>query len=136
VLQGLVDGIDDFVSKRQARWRPRVRLRGPALLGSSVWIEDGALIDNTSDLYAACSWLRNRAESRRPRLASRRLTGLAPKVDGKAAIVGPSTPQYQDPIPTIRTLGFRSTGNNDSPPMLLRHIGPSDAYRQNDQKPT
>jgi hypothetical protein len=36
VIQGLVDGIDDFLNERQTRWRPRVRLRGPALLGSSV----------------------------------------------------------------------------------------------------
>jgi len=136
VLQGLVDGIGDFVNKRQERWLPRVRLLGPALLGSSVWIEDAELIDKISDLDAECVVVKK--QGRKPRevakLAKLRalnsqtpgmpveafsaLSGLAPKVDGKAAIVGPSTPPYQDPIPTIRTLGFRSTGNNDSPPIL------------------
>jgi hypothetical protein len=136
VLQGLVDGIDDFVNQRQPRWRPWVRLLGPALLGSSVWIEDGGLIDKISDLYAACVVVKK--QSRKPKAVAKlaklaavnnqtpgmpveafsALSGLAPRVDGEATIVGPSTPPYQDPVPTIRTLGFRSTGNNDSPPIL------------------
>ena len=70
VLQGLVDGIDDFINERQARWRPRVRSLGPALLGSSVWIEDGGLIDKISDLYAACIVVKK--QSRKPKGEARR----------------------------------------------------------------
>jgi hypothetical protein len=94
------------------------------------------LIDKISDLYAACVVVKK--QSRKPKAVAKlaklaavnnqtpgmpveafsALSGLAPRVDGEATIVGPSTPPYQDPVPTIRTLGFRSTGNNDSPPIL------------------
>ena len=146
VLQGLVDGIDDFVNERQARWRPRVRLLGPALLGSSVWIEDGGLIDKISDLYAACIVVKK--QSRKPKGEARlaeltalntqtpgmpiqafsALSGLAPKVDGKAVTVGPQDAYHEASIPTIRTLGFRQSGDNDDPPIphaklaLLGHL--------------
>jgi hypothetical protein len=137
VLQGLVDGIDDFANERQPRWRPRVRLLGPALLGSSVWIEDGGLMDKISDLYAACIVVKK--QGRKPKEVAKlakltalnkqipgmpvqafsALSGLAPKVDGKAVTVGPYDGYpHEGSIPTIRTLGFRQSGSNDSPPML------------------
>jgi hypothetical protein len=43
-LQGLIDEIHDVMNERQPRWRPAVRLLGPALLGTSVWIENGGLM--------------------------------------------------------------------------------------------
>jgi hypothetical protein len=47
------------------------------------------------------------------------LSDLAPKVDGKAATVGPYDGYlYEGSIPTIRTLGFRQRGNKDRPPIL------------------
>jgi hypothetical protein len=147
VLQGLVDGIDDFINERQPRWQPRVRLRSPALLGSSVWIEDGALIDKISDLYAACIVVKkqgrkqgaveklakltalNKQTPGMPVQAFSALSGLAPKVDGTAVTVGPyDAYPYEGSIPTIRTLGFRQRGHNDSPPIphaklaLLGHL--------------
>jgi hypothetical protein len=137
VLQGLVDGIDDFVNERQPRWRPRVRLLGPALLGSSVWIEDGGLMDKISDLYAACIVVKKQGRKPKeiaklakltelneqtpgmPVQAFSALSGLAPKVDGKPVTVGPYDGYgYEGSIPTIRTLGFRPIGPKDSPPML------------------
>jgi hypothetical protein len=53
VLQGLVDGIDDFIQERQSRWKQFHSL-GPTLLGSAMWINDEALIDKISELAAAC----------------------------------------------------------------------------------
>ena len=40
------------------------------------------------------------------------LGGLAPKVDGTPALVGPSSPFDDFVVPTIRTLGFRKQGWN------------------------
>jgi len=131
VLQGLVDGIDDFLNERQTRWRPRAKLRGPALLGSSVWIEDGELIDKISDLYAACIVVKK--QSRKPNGVAKQarlavlnkqtpgmpvhafsaLSGLAPKADGMSVTVSRhDTYRDKGSIPTIRTLGFRLSGNN------------------------
>jgi len=147
VLQGLVDGIDDFLNERQTRWRPRAKLRGPALLGSSVWIEDGELIDKISDLYAACIVVKK--QSRKPNGVAKQarlavlnkqtpgmpvhafsaLSGLAPKADDMSVTVSRhDTYRDKGSIPTIRTLGFRLSGNNDSPPIphaklaLLGHL--------------
>jgi hypothetical protein len=53
VLQGLVDGIDDFIHQRQARWEG-FRSLGPALLASSMWIDDTELTDKIGELSAAC----------------------------------------------------------------------------------
>jgi hypothetical protein len=45
VLQGLVDGIDDFVHERQPRWERRSqRVGAPVLLGCSPWVNDDKLI--------------------------------------------------------------------------------------------
>ena len=124
-------------SQRRPRWRPRVRLLGPALLGSSLWIEDDGLIDKISDLYAACIVVKKQGRKLRevaklakltelnkqtpgmPAEAFSALSGLAPKMDGKAVTVGPyDAYPYDGLIPTIRTLGFRHSGGNDSPPIL------------------
>lgn len=51
--QGLVDGIDDFIPQRQARWEG-FRSLGPALLASSMWLDDTELIDKIGELSAAC----------------------------------------------------------------------------------
>jgi hypothetical protein len=146
VLQGLVDGIDDFVSTRQPRWEPHVRSLGPALLGSAIWIEDRKLLDKISDLDAACIVITKQSRKSSPvgKLAKltalnnrtpgmpvqtfSALSGLAPKADGKAATVGPYERAYERSIPTIRTLGFRKSGSKDSPPIphaklaLLGHL--------------
>jgi hypothetical protein len=137
VLQGLVDGIDDFVNEHQPRWQPRERSLGPALLGSSVWIEDGGLIDKISDLYAACIVVKkqspkpkgvaklatltalNKRTPGMPVQAFSALSGLPPQVDSTAVTVGPhDASPHEASIPTIRTLGFRQSGDNDSPPIL------------------
>jgi hypothetical protein len=46
------------------------------------------------------------------------LTHLAPKDNGKPAVVGPSTSPYGGPIPTIRSLGFRRGATHAFPPIL------------------
>src|SRR5688572_82760 len=54
VLQGLIDGIDDFVEQRQPRWERRShRIGAPILLGCSPWINDDALIATLKGLPGA-----------------------------------------------------------------------------------
>lgn len=57
VLQGLVDGIDDYIQLRQPRWR-RSRSIGPALFGSAMWINDEPLVQKLGELSAACIVIR------------------------------------------------------------------------------
>ena len=127
VLQGLIEGIDDFVHERQPRWR-KFRSLGPALLGSAMWIDDPELIDKIGALAAACIVVtkqgRKASERRKleplhelnertpgmPIRAFADLSGLAPKVDAEPEIVGPYTRMDDGAIPTIRTLGFRREG--------------------------
>jgi hypothetical protein len=127
VLRGLIEGIDDFVHERQLRWR-KSRSLGPALLGSAMWIDDPELIDKIGALAAACIVVtkqgRNPSAQRKleplselnertpgmPIRAFADLSGLAPKVDGEPAIIGPYTRMDDAVIPTIRTLGFRRRG--------------------------
>jgi hypothetical protein len=134
VLRGLVEGIDDFILLRQERWRC-FRSLGPTLLGSAMWIDDEKLIEKIGQLSAACIVVtkqRRKASDLRkleplmklnertpgmPIRAFSELSGLAPKIDGKAAIVGPYT-RVDDPVvPTIRTLGYRRLG----PPAPIVH---------------
>lgn len=124
VLRGLVAGIDDFSQARQGRWN-RFRSLGPVLLGSAMWLDDPELIDKISELSGACVVVtkqgRTEAQLRKldalvrlneqtpgmPIRAFWELSGLAPRVDGKPTIVGPSSPMDDTIIPTIRTLGYR-----------------------------
>ncbi len=134
VLRGLVEGMDDFIRVRQERWR-RFRSLGPVLLGSAMWIDDQELIEKLGELSAACIVVtkQGRKQSERRRLeplvalnertpgmpirAFAELSGLAPKVDGKPAIVGPYTPVDTAIIPTIRTLGYRKVSQR-LPPII------------------
>jgi len=133
VLQGLVDGIDDFIHERQLRWN-RFRSLGPTLLGSSMWINDDLLIDKLEELAAACIVVTKQGRQEQQKLAplaqlNRRtpgmpvhafaeLTGLAPKAGGGPVVLGPSSPIYNEPIPTIRTLGFRKSKAHQMPPII------------------
>ena len=134
VLRGLVAGIDDFVHDQQQRWR-RFRSLGPVLLGSAMWIDDEELIARLGELSAACIIVtkQGRKESERRKLeplialnertpgmpirAFAELSGLAPKVDGQPAVVGPYTPMDTALVPTIRTLGYRRL-NQRLPPII------------------
>lgn len=124
VLRGLTEGIDDFIHLREARWRP-FRSLGPVLLGSAMWIDDQELIGKIGQLSTACLVVtkqgRNHAKLEPLRALNERtpgmpirafadLTGLAPKVGGKSAIVGPYTPMDDAVLPTIRTFGYRHLG--------------------------
>jgi hypothetical protein len=126
VLRGLVEGIDDFV--RDSRQALTSRSVGPVLLGSALWINDGELMSKLSRLAGACvvvtkqgRWPRKREElkslyslnERLPGLPIRAfpdLGGLAPKVGGSRAVVGPYSPMDDSVLPTFRTLGYRSQG--------------------------
>lgn len=128
VLRGLIEGIDDFAHGRQPR-RSHSRSRGPAFLGAAMWIDDSELIDRIGELAAACIIVtkqpRTTTASRKleplhelnertpgmPIRAFADLSGLAFKVDGEPATVGPHTQTDEAVIPTLRTLGFRPTGS-------------------------
>jgi hypothetical protein len=63
VLQGLIDGIDDFVQERQPRWERRAhRIGAPVLLGCSPWVTDDALLTAIEKLPGACILI-NKAKS-------------------------------------------------------------------------
>ncbi len=128
VLRGLVEGIDEFIKGRMTRERLRYRSLGPALLGSAMWIDDPELIEKIGELAAACiivtkqkghshkkleplSALNTRTPGM-PVQAFWALTGVAPKVDGKPLLVGPSSPTYDGTVPTIRAFGVRRVGND------------------------
>jgi hypothetical protein len=53
VLQGLVNGIDDFAACRQPRWR-REHSEGAALLGSSFLLDDDEFLKAVEKLAGAC----------------------------------------------------------------------------------
>jgi hypothetical protein len=138
VLRGLVQGIEDFVDLRQDRWR-RYRSLGPCLIGSAMWIDDAELIAKLETLTGACVIVTKQerktyklqkladlaqVNERTPGLPVRAFsafTWLAPRVDGKPMLVGPYGPLYDEPVPTIRTLGFRNKGKGSGRPPPLLH---------------
>lgn len=130
VLQGLIDGIDDYANLTQSRWRRRSwRVSGPVLLGCSPWVGDDQLIDTIAALPSACVVLSkpvrpnsNQGATARLRdinergggLELRALSNLAdvlPKVAGQPQIVGPyDQPETGLTVPTFRTIGRRKVG--------------------------
>lgn len=146
VLKGLVAGIDDFIEARQDRWRG-YRDAMPALLACAPWLDDEELLAKLPDFAAACVVMTKQTRSKgqlkklnglqhvnetTPGLPIRPfadLGWLAPKVDGQPLIVGPYGPRTDETVlPTIRSIGYRKTGQRDSPPLmhaklvLLGHI--------------
>jgi hypothetical protein len=132
VLRGLIEGIDDFKHTRQARWR-RYRSLGPALLGSAMWIDDPELISKLGELSGALIVVTKQGRDasqleplralneRTPGLPIRAfpsLGGLAPKVEGQPLVVGPYDSMDDAVIPTVRTIGYRRSGNRDLPPII------------------
>jgi hypothetical protein len=143
VLRGLIDGVDDFVHRRQERWRRHDEVY-PALLGSAMWLDDDELINLLAELEAGCIVITKQGRKPHELKKLRRLADLnergcgllntavpglrevAPRNHGKPAIVGPSSAMYEDVIPMFRSLGFRK--RSDLPPIihaklaLLGHI--------------
>lgn len=130
VLQGLLDGLDDFVHERQPRWESRTRRIGaPVLLGCSPWVSDRGLLVAIEKLPGACiviskapttsaeertfSWLRqlNKRTSGIELRALSALGELAPRVHGEPRVVGPhDTLDEGFSLSTFRTIGYRKTG--------------------------
>lgn len=126
VLRGLTEGIREFRALEQDRWQHGGSL-GPVLLGSAMWVDDAALIDELRSLQAACvvvtkqgrgDWDReklrrlqavNDATPGIPAAAFAELSGLAPRVDGEPTFLGPYVTTDPVRIPTVRVLGFRRT---------------------------
>ncbi len=127
VLQGLIDGIDDFVRERQPRWKRRTyRTGAPVLLGCSPWVTDDALLTAIQNLPGACIVVSKGPKKRRETgafarlrelnettagIELRALSGLghkAPKIAGKPMVMGPYDtidPDFR--LPTFRTIGYR-----------------------------
>jgi len=136
VLQGLIDGIDDFVHERQARWERRSHRTGaPVMLGCSPWVNDDKLLEAIEALPGACIVI-----SKHPRTAGgkagadrlrelnertngielRALSGLgdmAPKIAGQPRLIGPYDEIHEEgaSFSTFRTIGFRKAGDNRPP---------------------
>lgn len=130
VLRGLTGGVDDFIQLRQPRWETE-RSLGPVLLGSAMFITDDELLERIGEFSAACIVIpKNKVAAggnlERLRALNERTPGLpirafwelsehAPKVAGQPQVVGPYSPMDDPVIPTIRTIGYRTTGQ---PPIL------------------
>jgi hypothetical protein len=98
-----------------------------------MWIDDPKLIEKIGELSAACIIVTkqgrkaadrgkldplqalNRRTPGMPIRAFAELSGLAPKADGKPAIVGPYARIDGTIVPTIRTLGYRRMGQRPVP---------------------
>jgi hypothetical protein len=135
VLQGLIDGIDDFVHERQSRWERRTyRVGAPALLGCSPWITDDGLLAAVEKLPGACIVLSKEPKRKRDSetmlklrelnektngLPLRALSGLghkAPKIGGRPQVMGPYDTLDPDlQLPTLRTIGYRRTSGTRPP---------------------
>jgi len=136
VLQGLVDGIDDFVHERQPRWERRShRVGAPVMLGCSPWVNDDKLMEAIEALPSACIVISKhprtdggKAGADRLREVNERTNGIelralsglgdmAPKVAGQPRWIGPYDRIHEDAsLSTFRTIGFRRTGR-DRPPI-------------------
>jgi hypothetical protein len=136
VLQGLVEGIDDFVHRRQSSWERRShRVGAPAMLGCSPWVNDDELLKMIEALPGACIVI-----SKHPRTAGgkagadrlreinertngvelRALSGLsdmASKIGGRPRTIGPYDHIREEgaAISTFRTIGFRKSGRERPP---------------------
>jgi hypothetical protein len=136
VLQGLVDGIDDFAHERQPRWERRShRVGAPVMLGCSPWVNDDKLMEAIEALPGACivisKHLRTaggKAGADRLREVNERTNGIelralsrlgdmAPKVAGKPRLIGPYERIHDEDasLSTFRTIGFRKTGRGRPP---------------------
>jgi hypothetical protein len=136
VLQGLVDGIDDFVHERQPRWeRHTYRIGAPVMLGCSPWVSDDKLIETIEALPGTCIVISKlprtpggKAGADRLRkvnehtsgVALRALSGLsdmAPKIGGEPRVIGPYDQIHDEgaSVSTFRTIGFRKAGRSRPP---------------------
>lgn len=148
VLDGLTEGIDDFVHQRQPRSERRShRIGAPVMLGCSPWVNDDKLLAAIEALPGACILVSKHRRTpggdagagrlgeineRTAGIELRALSSLsdmAPKIVGRPRIIGPYDTVHHEgaSLSTFRTIGFRKTGR-DSPPIahakiaLLGHI--------------
>jgi hypothetical protein len=134
VLRGLVEGIDDYVSERQPRWKKGFRMLGPAMIACSPWLDDPDVLAALDKLTAVNIMTRkpkrNAPEWKlRPlRDVNERLNGLpvralpglgdmAPTEGGRPRVIGPYSQIHADDLclPAIRTLGFRAPNDGPAP---------------------
>jgi hypothetical protein len=128
VLAGLIEGIDEF--RHDLEQQRRSRSLGPAMLGAFLWVDDAELLQRIAEFPSACvvvskqprgkyhaERLRKAAEAVKdaagfPAWAFSELEELRFHQDGKAPVLGPTSPQERIRLPALRTLGYRKTGNH------------------------
>lgn len=148
VLRGLVGGIDEHRREHDAR-KP-ARSLGPAMLGAFLWLDDDELIRAIADYPAACVVVSKQetATGKRkerqlaifnklravcdngngfPAQACPELADLAPRGNGRPAVVGPYDAPFEIDVPAFRSIGPRRTGKYMVPilhtkMMLLGHL--------------
>lgn len=126
-LRRLIAGIDDFRST--AEHQAGSRTLGPAMLGAFMWLDDPELLQRIADIPYASVVItkqpRNKHQQARlnklkpllehgpgfPARALPELHDLMLREDGKAPLIGPSTPQPDLLLPAIRTIGYRKASN-------------------------
>lgn len=135
VLQGLVDGIDDFVNAREQRWERRTyRIGAPVLLGCSPWVNDDKLIAAIEELAGACVVISKHPKSAGGQAGADRLreingrtrgielrtlselAPMAPTVRGEPLVFGPRGTSEDIRLSTFRTIGYRRAAR-DRPPI-------------------
>jgi hypothetical protein len=135
MMGDLVAGIDEFVALRQERWGA-FRAVGPVLLGCAMWFDDAELVTALGRLAGAGVVIKKQGRRQRDRLklaqlaalnertpgllfgAFPELGGLAPTVDGEPRQIGPYDNLDEFVLPSVRTLGFRSSSPFDNPPII------------------
>jgi hypothetical protein len=128
VLAGLIEGVDEF--RRDLEHPRRSRSLGPAMLGAFLWVDDAELLQRIAEFPSACvvvskqprgkyhtERLRKVAEAVKdaaglPAWAFSELEELRFHQDGKAPVLGPSSPPEPIRLPALRTLGYRKAGNH------------------------
>lgn len=157
VLQGLVDGIEDFLHERQPRWERRSHRAGTSvLLGCSPWVNDQALLDAIETLSGACIVISKAPQSADERRAfaaleeiNERTSGvelralstlgdMAPKVDGKPRMIGPYDGSIDGGfvLPTFRTVGSRRGSRSRArPPFAHAKLALLGRIRWTDEHP-
>jgi hypothetical protein len=127
VLRGLVSGIDEFCAASERQRSSRTL--GPAMLAGFMWLDDDELVQRIADFPAACVVVTKQARDKYqqarldklkpvlergtgfPAQALPELASLVFREDGEAPIVGPYTVMPRPQLPTLRTIGYRKSGN-------------------------
>lgn len=127
VLQRLISGIDEF--QRASARQGGARTLGPAMLGAFLWLDDPELVQRIEGFPHACVVITKQGRGRYQQARLEKLKPLLENGPGFPAralpeltfqvlregteipVVGPSSPEPDIQLPTLRTIGYRKTGD-------------------------